>query len=431
MLLGINGPPYSPNFREKLELKYSQVNKFLCTANFVSIFIGFFLVTSVLLPPTTLDDSLVRTVTIPYRAIMLCVAILIVLFNFRHTDKSRFPVSFVAFLLFWMLLIVRLSYDSLRQDIDLGDTSMIWLYIFGICIPTILSLTVSIKVIDFQKAFWWILILTGVTFAFIILKNDALFGLGAVDIGRHQGNAAISVIGFGHFGVTALILSVYALSYKNTTIVSKLALLAIILIGLYFVIRSGSRGPFIALIAVYIFAYFARIRGLSVALVAVAIALLILSLAFNLIVEAIGFISPLLEDRLIGTSEEVGFGSRDKYYAEAIDLFVKSPLFGSQFLVIFSDGSPPDYAHNIFLDSLMATGIFGAILLLYFLYIGLYKSNYLLKNEHPEGWLALLLVQQIAFNMTSGAFYLNPNLSALLVVIILKYRSSRYLSQHQ
>ena len=155
MLLGANGPPYSPNFREKLELKYSQVNNFLCTANFVSIFIGFFLVTSILLPPTTLDDSLVRTVTIPYRVIMLCVAILIVLFNFRYTDKSRFPVSFVAFLLFWMLLIVRLSYDSFRRDIDLGDTSMIWLYIFGICIPTILSLTVSIKVIDFQKAFWW------------------------------------------------------------------------------------------------------------------------------------------------------------------------------------------------------------------------------------------------------------------------------------
>lgn len=431
MLLGINGPLYSLNFREKLGLKYSQVNKFLCTANFVSIFVGFFLVTSVLLPPNTLDDSLVRTVTIPYRAVMLCVAVLVVLFNFRHTDKSRFPVSFVAFLLFWMLLIVRLSYDSFRQDIDLGDTSMTWIYIFGICIPTILSVSVSIKVIDFEKAFWWILILTGVTFALIILKNDALFGLDAADIGRHQGNAAVSTISFGHYGATAMILSVYALYYKNTTFVSKFALLAIIMIGLFFVLRSGSRGPLLALVVVPIFAYFARVRRLSVALVAVAITLSILNLTFNLMVEAIGTISPILEARLITSSEEAGFGSRDKYYAEAIDLFIKSPVWGSQFLIIFDDGSPPDYAHNMLFDALMATGILGAILLLYFLYIGLMKSNYLLKKEHPEGWMALLLVQQIVFNMFSSAFYLNSILSALLVVILLKHRSTRYLSQRQ
>ena len=389
MLLGINGPLYSPNFRERLELKYSQVNKFLCTANFVSIFIGFFLVTSVFLPANTLDDSLVRSVTLPYRAVMLCVAVLVVLFNFRRSENSRFSVSFVAFLLFWMLLIVRLFYDHLRQVIDLGDTVMIWVYIFGICIPTILSLMVSIKVIDFQKAFWWILILTGVTFAFIILKNDALFGLGAALIGRHQGNAAVSTISFGHFGVTALILSVYALYYKNSTILSKLALLAIILLGLFFIIRSGSRGPLLSLVAVGIFAYFARIRNLFVALVAVAIVLFILTLAFNYITEIIGSISPLLEARLRASSQEVGFGSRDRYYAAAIDLFLKSPVWGSQLLINFGDGSAPDYAHNILLDSLMATGILGTTLLLYFLFIGLYKSNNLYKMKHPEGWLAL------------------------------------------
>ena len=412
-------------------MKFSKVNKFLSTANFVSIFVGFFLVTSALLPANTLDDSLVRSVTLPYRAVMLCVAVLVVLFNFRHTDKSRFPVSFVAFLLFWMLLIVRLSFDSFRQDIDLGDTSMTWIYIFGICIPTILSVRASIKVIDFEKAFWWILILTGVTFAFIILKNDALFGQDALNIGRHQGNAAVSTISFGHFGATSLILSIYALYYKNTTIVSKFALFAIIMIALYFVLRSGSRGPLLALVTVPIFAYFARIRHLSVAIVAVAITLFILNLTFNFIVEAIGTISPILEARLITTSEETGFGSRDKYYIEAIDLFLKSPIWGSQFLIIFDDGSVPDYAHNMLLDSLMATGILGAILLIYFLFIGLYKSNYLLKNKHPESWLALLLVQQIVFNMLSSAFYLNPTLSALLVVILLKYRNTRYLSQRQ
>lgn len=412
-------------------MKYSQVNKFLCTANFVSIFVGFFLVTSVLLPPSTLDDSLVRAVTFPYRAIMFCVAVLVVLFNFRLTVKSRLPVSFVAFLLFWMLLIVRLSYDSITQVIDLSDTSNIWVYVIGICIPTILSLTVSIKVIDFEKAFWWILILTGVTFAFILLKNDMMIGQAAADVGRHQGNAAVSAISFGHFGVTALILSVYALSYKNTNTLTKLALLAIILIGLFFAIRSGSRGPLLALVTVYIFAYFARIKSLSVALVAVAFALFILNLAFNLMVEAIGTISPILEARLIATSEERGFGSRDRYYAAAINLFLKSPVWGSQLLIEFRDGSAPDYAHNILLDSLMATGILGTILLLYFLFIGLMKSNYLYKNEHPEGWLALLLLQQILFNMTSGAFYLNPTLSALLVVILLKYRSSRYLSRQK
>ena len=297
--------------------------------------------------------------------------------------------------------------------------------------PTIFSLLVSIKVIDFQKAFWWILIMTGVTFLFIILKNTAMFGVDAGIVGRHQGNAAVSSISFGHFGATALILSVYALNYKNTTFLSKLALLAIIFISLFFVLRAGSRGPLLALVIVFIFFYFARIKRLFESLVAVLIALFILNLSTNLIIEGIGTISPLLEARLMATFEESGFGSRDRYYAAAIDLFLKSPVWGSQYLINFSDGSAPDYAHNILLDSLMATGILGTILLLYFLYIGLMKSNYLLKKGHPDGWLALLLVQQISFNMTSGAFYLNPTLSALLVVILLNHRSTRYLSQRQ
>lgn len=412
-------------------MKFSKVNKFLCTANFVSIFVGFFLVTSALLPANTLDDSLVRSVTLPYRAVMLIVAILIIFLNFTKIDRSRYPLSFVAFLLFWMLFIIRISYDSIRQDIDVGNTFMTWVYIFGICMPTIFSLLVSIKVIDFQKAFWWILIMTGVTFLFIILKNTAMFGLDAGIVGRHQGNAAVSSISFGHFGATALILSVYALNYKNTTFLSKLALLAIIFISLFFVLRAGSRGPLLALVIVFIFFYFARIKRLFESLVAVLIALFILNLSTNLIIEGIGTISPLLEARLMATFEESGFGSRDRYYAAAIDLFLKSPVWGSQYLINFSDGSAPDYAHNILLDSLMATGILGTILLLYFLYIGLMKSNYLLKKGHPDGWLALLLVQQISFNMTSGAFYLNPTLSALLVVILLNHRSTRYLSQRQ
>ena len=204
-------------------MTYLRLNNLLSTFNFVMIFVGFVLVTSLFLPANTLNDSLVRSVTLPYRAAMLALAISVVLLNLRDRDKLQYPLSFFAFLLFWVILIIRILYDtSLREDILLGDTSLTWVYIVGICMPTILSLAVSYRVIDLEKAFWWILILTGLTFATITLKNNGLFTLDAAIQGRHQGNAAVSTISFGHFGATAVILALYALFNRYTTFLSKL-----------------------------------------------------------------------------------------------------------------------------------------------------------------------------------------------------------------
>ena len=412
-------------------MTYSRLNNLLSTFNFVMIFVGFLFVTSLFLPANTLNDSLVRSVTIPYRAAMLALAISVVLLNLRQRDKSQYSLSFFAFLLFWVILIIRILYDTtLREDISLGDTSLTWVYIVGICMPTILSLAVSYRVIDVEKAFWWILILAGFTFAIIILKNNALFTLDAAIQGRHQGNAAVSTISFGHFGATSIILALYALYNRNTTFFSKLMLVFIVLVGFFFVVRAGSRGPIVALVFVFLFLNFGRIKNLFVAFVILGLTILVLSFAVDSVFSAVGNISPLLEARLRVTIEGVGFGSRDIYYSSAVDLFLESPVWGSQYLIVFDDGSS-DYSHNIFLDALMANGIFGFLLLLYFLSIGLMKSNYLLKNKHSESWLGLLFVQQVSFNMFSGAFYLNPMLSALLVIILLKHKASRHLVPQQ
>jgi len=405
-------------------MTYSRLNKFLSTLNFVLVFVGFLLVTSLFLPASTLDDSLVRLVTIPYRVVTLALALLVILLSFKGKFKSLYPASFLAFLLFWLILIVRIFYDTtLRQDILLDDTSLTWVYIFGICMPTIISLALSYRFIDLEKALWWILIISGFTFAIIVLKNNALFGVDAAIEGRHQGNAAVSTISFGHFGATSIILAGYMLFYRNTAFFTKLFLFVIILVGLFFVLRAGSRGPMLALVVVFLFLIFGRIRNLFVAFFVLGAGILALILIVDPALYVVGEISPLLEDRLRASIEKVGFGSRDIYYSSAVDLFLESPVWGSQYLIIFDDGSS-DYSHNIFLDALISAGILGFLLLLYFLSIGLMKSNHMLKNRHSDAWLGLLLVQQITFNMFSGAFYLNPILSALLVIIFLKQKAT-------
>lgn len=407
-----------------LSINKTKLNIFLSTLNFVLCFIGFQLVTSLFLPAISNIEGVTRAVTIPYRVIALSLSLLVIIINFRKSINS-FPTPLMVLLFYWVILIIRMTYDVfIRSDVHFSNTSQIWFFVFGICLPAVHSIIVSYRYIDLDKSFWWIIALTSLTLVLTLFSNQALlFSLTEAN-GRQGGNAAISTIAFGHFGTTSIILGLYTLIKKKLNLLLKVLTILLILFGFYCMLRAGSRGPVMALIVVLFFWLFSHeknfFRGIII-LIFISVLTLIL---LDQILVLMGNISPLIEERLRLSIYKGSTGGRDPYYASAINAFLDSPIWGKQFVLFFADGSF-DYSHNILLDALMGLGIIGGAALIYFLGIALKKSYYLIKNKDPHFWICLLLIQQIMFNMVSSAFYYNQLLSVLLVFIFLKYRSFR------
>jgi O-antigen ligase len=409
-----------------LKVSKQKINILLSTLNFVLIFIGFQLVTSAFLPAHSDMDVITRSVTMPYRIFTLILALLVIIINIKNKEQSFYPVALVAFLFFWVILIIRIFYDTnIRTDIEFGDVSKIWVYIFGICIPAIFSIIKSYKYIDLEKSFWIILTLSAFTFLLVIFKNNALFGADAAMSGRHVGNAAISTISFGHLGTTGIILGVFALLVKKPTWFYKVLCIFLIITGIFFMLRAGSRGPVMALGAVLFFWIFVQAKNFTLAIFGLITVYFLTVISMSEIFDLIGEVSPILEGRLRMTLDTEGFGSRDIYYTKALEYFFANPILGGQFAIIFEDGSF-DYSHNLILDALIGMGVIGGLVLTYFLLVALIRSTNLVKNKNTDYWVGLLLVQQIAFNLVSGAFYYNSVLSALLVLIFLKYRKNKH-----
>src|SRR5690554_4933488 len=129
----------------------NRYNIFFSTLNFVLMFIGYQLATSLFLPVSSDIEGISRTVTVPYRAFALLVSLIVILLNYRNKiGQSHLAIKVLLF--FWIALIIRIFYDTnVRFDINLKDTSQLWLYVFGIVLPAMYSVIKSYRAVDLKK----------------------------------------------------------------------------------------------------------------------------------------------------------------------------------------------------------------------------------------------------------------------------------------
>lgn len=396
----------------------NRFNIHLSTLNFVLCFIGYQLATSLLLPVSSDIEGISRSVTIPYRAFALFVSLLVIMNNFRR-PIGILPSALKVFLFFWGILVIRIYYDVyIRTDVDLNDTTQLWLYVFGICLPAVFSIIRSYKYIDLEIAFYWILGLTALILIISLFSNQALLVSSDELEGRQEGNLAFNTIAFGHLGATTIILSIYILLKRKLNYVQQGLVITSILLSIFCLLRAGSRGPILALVVVLFFWLFSHGKNVFWGALILTIASVLLLVFLDQILELMGNISPTIEARLKSSIDEGDTSGRDPLYKEAFNAFLYSPLFGKQFAIFSTDGSF-SYSHNIILDALMGLGIIGGSAIIFFIGAALKKSYYLIKKNDAHFWICLLLIQQIMFNMTSGAFYYNQLLSALLTFLFL------------
>lgn len=412
-------------------MKRNTLNTFLSTLNFVLMFIGYQLATSLFLPVTSNIEGISRTVTLPYRAFALLIGLWVIFLNFK-VSVGKVHIALKLFWIYWIALIIRIFYDTeLRIDVHVNDTTQLWLLIFGMCIIPMYSLMKTHKYINYHKAFIWIYVGSFITLVLSLFNNPTLLSSAEEITQRAGGNLAFNSIAFGHLGTTGVIMSLFILSkYEKMSIVTKVLVIGIMLLSFFVMLRAGSRSPIVALFVVLIFWLFARGKNIVLGTTVSLIALFLIVIFMDQILGFIGDISPVMEFRLRASIYEGDSSGRDPIFETAFQAFLDKPILGKQFAMF--DNGDFGYSHNLILDSLMGLGIFGGLAIVYILWIAIKKSYYFVKNKDTNYWISLILIQQIVLSMLSGAIYYSQLINVLLVfVFISNYSKTQTLFSNQ
>ncbi len=407
-------------------MKTTRFNIFISTLNFVLLFVGYQVITGIFLPSSSDLEGISRAVTIPYRAFALLISLLAIGLNLKR-KSIKFPIGLKLLLVYWGLLIIRIFYDlNLREDIYIRESFQLWMFIFGMCIPAIISVYKSFEAINLDLAFYWIIGLIALTLVITFFSNQTLLMNSEELIGRQSANIALNTISFGHLGTMGIILALFFFTKRNTNLFMKVLLIIFIIMATFSMLRAGSRGPIFSLLIVLLFWMFSQRKDILIGLVSLILIFSVIFIFLEQILDFIGNVSPIMEDRLRASIYEKDTSAREPYYKYALQAFLEHPFLGKQF-AIFRGEEGYIYPHNIMLEAFMATGIIGGGVFLTFLVISLKKSYILIKKNAEHFWLSLILIHQIMYNTTSGTFYENYLLSGLLCAIFIYYKINKTL----
>jgi hypothetical protein len=414
----------TPNIIRRL---FGRLIKALPTVYFLMALVGFELVASLLLPTPSLDDmmsnlsqeeltAITQVYTIPYRALSLLV-MLFILFKYKQPFKNIHTVK--LFIVYYLLWIVRLFYDTfIRTDLPnaIGPKTMIFTTLGFL---SIFVINRSYKNIELDKTFKLIVFLFALCVFGMLIRNP-LFVLAASEIqGRTDGSIGLNTISTANLAMSLVMMIVFWFVDSNYQLSLKIKLLLALtlVVSLIVGLRASSRGPVISFLIVLYFYYFTKSKYKILSLTVIATCLLFIILFKDFVLDMVGYVSPVLQDRFM---EEGGSAlQRQNMAYEALNNFINYPIFGYAFGVMF-EGSI-GYPHNTVLEAFNGLGLIGGVLFLILIYHGVKASYYLLHCGVRNSWVCLLFMMRLVQSMFSGNFYNDEALCMLWVFVFLYY----------
>lgn len=398
--------------------------RYISTILFVLLFVGYPLVTTIFLPSMNevdMDSSLnviSRAVTLPYRLIILAMSVYLILFY--NWSKIKLSISMKMYIVFWMLLLIRMFYDIfVRTDLGISHSDAVdtWTYAFAICLIPSIAIIRSFGSIDFHLAFRLLFIGYLLLIPLYAINNPALFSMTITSSMRMSGNVALNTIAFGHTGVTIALLSLYAWQHSKSK--WSIVFLISLLLGIMIALRSGSRGPFVALIVCFVLYYLSPKKNALVSFVGFLFIATFIYLLKDSVFSFLSEIAPVLSERMTSSDSVQDLSNgRTNLYAIALNGFFENPIFGSFFAIVM-DGGTLYYSHNAVLDAFMGLGIIGGILFVAIYVSAFKKCIFLIKSRNTIYWLSLLVMQQLIASLFSGNFYKSDVLNVCLVSIFM------------
>lgn len=379
---------------------------------------GYAFVTSLFVPIVSNVEVVTTLVTVPYRALILLLSLVVL---FLHLTGHRQITYFTKlYIVFWILLLFRMFYDlEIRDDFFVSDSlrNKLWLYSIGVCFISMISVLLSIRSINFKMCFWGIYLTTTISMILSLKANEALF---MNDIGRLEGNVALSSISFGHSGVLGALLSLFC--YKNTrSFIVKVLCLGIFVLGIFIMLKAGSRGPLVAFVIVILSYGISRSKNFVTLIWTVGLSVLLIYFLQDYILDWIEQVSPVMRKRLELAINEYDSSGRDIILVDAINEFLDNPILGSQFAFNLNGGIR--YSHNIIVDAFMGLGLFGGILFVVICFSAVKRAIQIFNKKIENEWVAIIFLQSFLGLMLSGALYYSETFNSIIIILF----SSQYM----
>lgn len=403
----------------------SKVYSLISTLFLFLVILGYQLATSLFLPIQSDVEALSHKVSYPYRAIIFVLAVILIVTKPKNdffVRKSNLLWLFVGFMIVYYFRILIDIYVRNVYVLPAYRTTIIQ-FMFLSVIPSswaILHCGKCVNINLLNKMLLWGGIALLVIFFF---SQNAVMAVEYDESQRVDANVGLGSIGYGNVCVSIAIICFVWMRNMQMKKIYKLLLLTLIFVSIVIMLRAASRGPLISLIIVFLFIFSTRGRNgiWSVFLIGV-FALFIVS-TIDHVLQVIGSVSPIMQERLSALIYEDDSSGRDVIYSNAIDIFLNNPFLGGKFVA--DRGS---YSHNMILDVLIGLGIMGGIILIYIIFKDIKITYMHLKRHSPIVILGLLSVQYIMSDMFSGAMYIDTK---LIVTMLMLFQVQSTVSEYQ
>jgi len=359
--------------------------------------------------------------TIPFRALVLLFSIIIIIENI-YKKRISLKKEIIVFSFFWFLYLAKAIYSLSHYDLPIEIISKKYeiiqrIFLIGY-IPSLAVLINGKYKLNYIRIFKYIF-----SILFIVLFINVAVGIEPDRFGRSSGLHSIYSISFGHIGVSLVLLSAYYLMFIKSESRFRILSLLGILIGLYVLYASSTRSPFLALLICSVILFLLK-KNYKLIISGAILFLVGIGLLYSIHPKEIQGQNSFFP-RLYNAIFEGDTSLRGELYNKAINNFLENPILGKS--ILFSDGS---YAHNIYLETLMATGIVGFIALL-ILHFFVLKKVFLFKNtayNKDKVWILILFIQYFVLSLTSYNVYNSPDvwyyLSMLLAINLKNYEET-------
>ncbi len=362
------------------------------------------------------------------------VGFLIAIFAFSIFRAHIFSCvgALAPLILFFLIYGARLIYDVLFEGILMIYQSPTYVlgYFFGLTLLPVLGIAAFYWCKDdrllFRVSFSLLIAANVLLFLYAVVTGDLSRGTFAGRIeekGQIEGSAVLGPIWLGYAGsmLAAMLFGIFVTSHRLSwrTLAIGGALSGLCVANMLF---GASRGPTLGLVLPILLFLLkpafanpritplvSRAKGLIATLVLIGIAAVLIASSEGAVFLVERFAS-MYTERIAG-----GHELRDIIFAAAWEDFLSSPVIGSSYVVSFMNAE----AHNIILESLMATGLMGSFFLFWALiraFVGIHRLLNGMRGTEGVA-LALATICALVVGLTSSSIGQSPALWILVALV--------------
>ncbi len=356
-----------------------------------------------------------RLVTVPSRALLLGMSLASLIVLLFRPGRAVLSSALIGYGLFWVAFGSRILMEAATRVDVVVETGrftlqfIVTMTLGGVLIPSLAVILNGCweKHRFIRNTSFYLALGSGITTA-IFYGNRFTNFENRMSAGATEGGVqTINSIPIGYLGASLVIFAAYfVICLRQRGIWRWIPTIVAGALGLFLMVGSASRGPIVCAAATMMFFFAAQARRFDLR----GLSFLLFGGTFGVIALVIlaQFTGSAVIERLWGIGYAVATNSegaaRVNLYEMAAEEIAGSPLVGSSLTLRDDDGTDM-YPHNLFIESMLATGLAGTIPLIYVLFYAFKSAWTILLNSTELGWVALMFVLYFMYQMFGGAIY--------------------------